>query len=323
MKLSISGSVGKNAKNTPADIKLIQALLNTYHRRNNHATLDVSGKSNGDLIEAINRFQRVEQSMAKPDGKITSTSSQTFLALVRFMKSTRSRTNITTPKRGALTWKAEGNEGGPFHSRVLHVPSPASGLTIGRGYDMRNRSSAEIRSHLQQANIPSKYATKISEGAGLFGPSAERFIIEQDLLDHEISAESQLKLFESIYKDYVATVKRICASRSVVATYGETDWENLDLDILEIVVDMTFRGDYHVNSRKIIQKSIAGNDFEVFKKLITERSNWGNWPPNRFSRRKAYLLDASKRKRKINSVINQFESESAKYFLPKLTGTPQ
>ena len=41
-----------------------------------------------------------------------------------------------------LTCDAEGSEGGPDHSRRLHVPGPASGLIIGRGSGLRRRSLA-------------------------------------------------------------------------------------------------------------------------------------------------------------------------------------
>jgi hypothetical protein len=321
MKLSITGSVGRAGQNNAHDVKLICALLNIFHRQKNRSPLPIMSESDGTLVQAIEQFQKDYQRMPAPDGQVTSSSSLTFVTLVRLMKSTRTIANITPPKRGGLTWSAEGNEGGLFHSRVLHVPSPASGLTIGRGYDMRNRSSAEIRNHLFQAGVQKYHAKNISGASGLSGASAQQFIIDNDLLDYEISALSQLKLFELIYLDYVATVKRICESRAVVAQYGKTDWDALDPYILDVVVDLTFRGDYHVRSRKVIQKSIADNDFETFKKLITDRSRWGGWPPNRFARRKEYLQEA-RRKRRLHTSVRESMKVEAKHSLPKLTGAP-
>jgi hypothetical protein len=46
-------------------------------------------------------------------------------------------TDIPVPARGRLTFDAEGQEGGPWHSRHFHVPDATSGLIIGRGYDSR------------------------------------------------------------------------------------------------------------------------------------------------------------------------------------------
>ncbi len=302
MKLSIKESVGNNGKNNATDVKLIRALLNVYHRQRDRSKLPISAPSDDALIQAIEGFQRDQQGMAAPDGQVTSRHSGSFKALVRFMTSKRTTTSVEKPKKGSLTWDAEGNEGGPFHSRVLHVPSPVSGLTIGRGYDMKNRSAAEIQTHLVQAGVNTADAVMISNAAGLSGSSAEQFIIDRDLLDFEIGAIPQLKLFELVYKDYVATVKRICEKKTVVDKYGKADWDNLDPHILDVVVDLTFRGDYHGRSRQVIQTSIADNDFETFKKLITDRTKWGNWPSNRFDRRKEYLDDASKQKKKAGAT---------------------
>ena len=53
------------------------------------------------------------------------------------------------PKEGLLTFRAEGNNtrGSLFYSRVIHWPGrlaecsrSGSGVTIGRGYDMKHRS---------------------------------------------------------------------------------------------------------------------------------------------------------------------------------------
>jgi len=46
-------------------------------------------------------------------------------------------TDIPVPARGRLTFDAEGQEGGPWHSRHFHVPGATSGLIIGRSYDLR------------------------------------------------------------------------------------------------------------------------------------------------------------------------------------------
>ena len=50
------------------------------------------------------------------------------------------------PTRGIVTYDSEGVEspGSLFHSRVLHVPSNTSGVTIGRGYDMKLKDRAKI-----------------------------------------------------------------------------------------------------------------------------------------------------------------------------------
>src|SRR5687767_6789147 len=81
--------------------------------------------------------------------------------------------DVLKPKRGIVTFESEGVEspGGKFHSRVLHVPGEASGVTIGRGYDMKLKSRAKIEQELAEARVPRADAKEIAKAAGLFGPT--------------------------------------------------------------------------------------------------------------------------------------------------------
>ena len=121
---------------------------------------------------------------------------------------------IPAPAAGRLTFDAEGQEGGPFHSRQFHVPTSSSGLTIGRGYDMKSRSKSEVRDDLVAAGVESAVAALISQAAGLVGSRAEEFIEENDLEDFEISPQTQLKLLmyealiESVETHYQIDVKK-------------------------------------------------------------------------------------------------------------------
>lgn len=296
MKLSISSSVGKNGKNLNKDVRLIQALLNVYARTVSSTPLVIDGISGSNLIAAITEFQTTHQKMPNPDGQVTSSRSSSFKALISVLDSTRTTRAVTNPTRGSLTWGAEGTEGGRYHSRILHVPSATSGVTIGRGYDMKYRSAAEITQHLISVGVTAERAAVIARSAGLSGNKATESIISNDLLDYEIGVDSQFKLFNLIYQDYVDTVKRICNKTKVVSLYGSVEWETLDKAIIDVLVDLTFRGDYHGSSRKVIQKSVADNDFTTFKSLIVNRENWPLWPQDRFNRRKAFLEQAARQR---------------------------
>ena len=76
--------------------------------------------------------------------------------------------------RGQITFDVEGNEGGRWHSRTPHLPSDSSGLTIGRGYDMRYRSAEQITKQMTDAGIPPETAKKYAGAAKLFGDKAAR-----------------------------------------------------------------------------------------------------------------------------------------------------
>ncbi len=196
------------------------------------------------------------------------------------------------PERGGLTFDSEGQEGGPFHSRHLHVPSPGSGLTIGRGYDMKLRSKSEIRDDLAEASVDLAMTALISQAAGLKGEQAEEFIEENDLEDFEITLEQQLKLFKIEYARKEADTRRLATKADVTRAYGATDWDALDPTIKDVLIDLRFRGDYTPTIRRFLQVCVASNDLEAFAREIGNQANWPGVPEDRFERRKA-MCDAA------------------------------
>ena len=57
------------------------------------------------------------------------------------------------PLTGKVTFESEGTEKGPYHSRILHVPSTTSGLTIGRGYDMKMKDYSKVQQDLITSGV--------------------------------------------------------------------------------------------------------------------------------------------------------------------------
>jgi hypothetical protein len=199
---------------------------------------------------------------------------------------------LVQPDRGRLTFDAEGQEGGPFHSRHLHVPSSASGLTIGRGYDMKRRSKADVRDDLAAAGVDATMASLISQAAGMQGAMADEFIEENDLEDFEITWDQQLALFETEYARMVADTRRLATKADVTRVYGATDWDALNGTIKEVLVDLRFRGDYTPATRRFLQTCVAANDLVAFGAEVGNRDRWLNVPHDRFNRRKA-VCDAA------------------------------
>ena len=294
MKLRISASVGKNGKNQAEDVKLVKALLNAYFRVKDKAkVMKLDSTASESLITAITSFQTDHQKLSKADGQVTSVNSKSFKSLISFLKTTRTIKAITPPVKGIITWDAEGKEGTFLHSRVLHVPTAASGLTLGRGYDLKERSETEVKADLISVGVNQSDAMVIAKAVGLEGDEAHKFIYRNDLLDFEISPEGQLKLFKIAYVEKEKVVKRICTKPNAKARakYGVvSSWDKLNPAILEVLIDLCFRGDYHGESRKKIQKLVVKNDFNGFKDVITNKANWPGWPIDRFNRRKNYLV---------------------------------
>ena len=196
------------------------------------------------------------------------------------------------PAVGRLTFDAEGQEGGPFHSRCLHVPSQNSGLTLGRGYDMKERSKTEVRDDLSAAGVASATANLISQAAGLRGDQAEQFIAENDLEDFEITPQGQVSLFETTYGQLAADARRLATKADVTRTYGTTDWDGLHPAIKDLVVDLRFRGDYTPGCRRFLQVHLVNNDLDGLAKEMADGQRWPNVPRDRFERRRDFCQKA-------------------------------
>lgn len=205
------------------------------------------------------------------------------------MATTDPSTQDPAPPYGLITWEVEGNEGGPYHSRKLHVPSATSGLTLGRGYDMKNRSAAKINQDLTASGVPAADAAKIAQAAGLAGDAAKKFITTQQLSSFEISKPAQVALFLITYADEKAVVDRISAKPETVAAYGACLWAKIDQAVIDLLVDLKYRGDYTPDSRVLVQPLAARNDLAGLAQVMKLRTNWPNVPKDRFERRVAFL----------------------------------
>ena len=198
-------------------------------------------------------------------------------------------TSDPVPPYGLITWEVEGNEGGPYHSRKLHVPSATSGLTLGRGYDMKNRLATKINQDLVAAGVPAADAAKIAKAAGLAGDAAKKFIADQQLAAFEIAKPAQVALFLITYADEKAVVDRISAKPETVAAYGACDWRQLNQAVIDLLVDLKYRGDYTPDSRVLVQPLASRNDLAGLAQVMKVRTNWSNVPKDRFERRVAFL----------------------------------
>lgn len=145
---------------------------------------------------------------------------------------------------GQITYDAEGNDDSHSHyfSRVIHWPGNAeSGVTIGRGYDLGNRSEEEIVNYLCESGVPSEQAEKIAKGAGKKGQDAKKFVENNKDDIKEITLDNQINLFNLIYPMYVErTVSNYNHYTSVYP--DKVEWDSLDKTVKEILVDFVYQG---------------------------------------------------------------------------------
>lgn len=251
--ISINSSVGKGGKNLPKDVKSVQALVNVYLRSAGGSPIPVGGICTDFLISAITDFQLNQMKLKNTDGRVEP-GGKTLLHLKQVLDKTFKAQAISAPNFGLVTWDSEGTEGGRYHSRKLHVPSPSSGLTIGRGYDMYRKSQATIKGDMVAAGLAVAQADTLAKAAGLCGAIAEQFIVDNDMLDFQVSPAQQQALFRISYEVEAGEVKRICEKADLVKLYGETEWSSLHTAIKDVTIDLKFRGDYTSEKRQIIQK---------------------------------------------------------------------
>lgn len=182
---------------------------------------------------------------------------------------------------GRLTWDAEGEEGGSWHSRIPHVPSPNSGLTIGRGYDLGRRSYSVIAHELIVSGVDSPTVQLLVPAAGLIGAAAQDYCELLRQQEIEITPEAQLRLFFLVYPQYVDLVRRISAKADVVELYGETNWAETHQAIKDVIVDLAFRGDYTPRTRKFVQWPMAANSVDELYAQIGDSGRWPGVPSRR------------------------------------------
>jgi len=95
----------------------------------------------------------------------------------------------------------------PGVSNRLHWPLGASGVTLGPGYDMKERNHATIVSDLRAIGVDQTIAEKAAMGAGLEDDEARLFAKKHhNLID--LTSQQQMQLLIWIEPSYEAKVKR-------------------------------------------------------------------------------------------------------------------
>jgi hypothetical protein len=199
---------------------------------------------------------------------------------------------------GQLTFDVEGNDieepNNPLYryfSRVVHWPGGASGITIGRGYDLGQRPSPSM--DLSAAGIEEPLRSWLIGASGLTGQAARDHLnaASSDIRKHTISRKQQHDLFIPTYSYMRTRIIEISNSQANIQDYGRLTWGNLNIKLQDIAVDLIYRGDYTSASRRFFQAPFVENNIETIKDLISDAHKWSSVPPDRFNKRKTYILE--------------------------------
>ena len=92
-------------------------------------------------------------------------------------------------------------------SNHLHHPSAGSGVTIGPGYDMKDRSQSEVAGVLRRVGVGNDAAEKAAQGAGLVGAPADAFArANKSVLN--LSDQQQVNILARIVGQYEEMVRK-------------------------------------------------------------------------------------------------------------------
>ncbi|MCB9764793.1 MAG: SH3 domain-containing protein [Alphaproteobacteria bacterium] len=202
--------------------------------------------------------------------------------------------------KGQLTFDAEGTEGGRYHTRTAHWPGGASGVTIGRGYDLGQHSKNDIIRDMTGAGVSEADANKFTPAAGKTGRSAQTWLAENKAGLPEITLEQQEALFGTVYDRLAKDVERISGNYARIVSERENgeqkdyevNWDTLHPALRDIAVDLRYRGDYTPATRKYVQPLLIANDLKGMAECMADRSKWSQVPKDRFERRAAYMQEA-------------------------------
>jgi GH24 family phage-related lysozyme (muramidase) len=92
-------------------------------------------------------------------------------------------------------------------SNHLHWPKGASGVTLGPGYDMRERSRPQVKADLVAIGVDPDVAEQASAGAGLRGHAAEMFAKDNKTLI-DLTRQQEIALMDLVLPQYEAAVRR-------------------------------------------------------------------------------------------------------------------
>jgi hypothetical protein len=122
-------------------------------------------------------------------------------------------------------------------SKKPHHPSDSSGVTIGAGYDMKNRSATEIKNDMIEIGVDKGTAEVLSAASGLSGDKAKLFTQLFDSI--ELTDTQQRQLFDKVLPTYVKKAKTgyntISKNISKAPKYDE-----LPNTVKELLVDYSY-----------------------------------------------------------------------------------
>lgn len=272
-----AGTVGMFGVNNPDDVEMLQKMIiNAGYNQISGSHIRVTGHFDPETKAAIIWYQHLLN--MSPSGLLHPMETWFFTMFSQAITPSwrpRHTTGTLRVREGQFTFDAEGQDYltavepfrqpqyMPYFSRILHWPGGRSGVTLGRGYDMKMRSAGLILTEMRQAGIEEYKAVICSKAAGLSGRHAGDFVKSYGLLVGEITHTQQVNLFENAFSTYVVSAERIY-KRNVS---NDLKWQDVDGKIKDVFYDSLYQGNTTV--KEMIEAISTNNKSEVVKYIKT------------------------------------------------------
>lgn len=282
-------SVGDCGANDPKEVqKIQQKLIDAGYVVATGRSINPNGRCDVDTLEAIRWSQRLLH--LTPTGLINPTDIWFMQALEEVTTPNWRPKNVSGSLHvsiGQITFDAEGTDyitavapfrqqKYPFFSRILHWPPVGgSGVTLGRGYDMGNRSAGEILSTLMLAGIEEYKAQICAKAAGLKNREADQFVKVYGPFVGEITHQQQIRLFEIAYREKIEYGKGVY-SRHVekLKIVKAVQWNSLDKVIRDAFIDTLYQG--NITAKQMVKIMAQGGSRQQIIDYLRNDSNLGN-----------------------------------------------
>lgn len=268
--MRLDSTLGECGNNKPEEVLWFQQTLSeSGYQELTGRDVKITGKCDRDTIDGIRWFQNMLS--MKPTGMIHPGDIWLQVAIKNVVlqpwRKTVGAVQLSVSE-GQVTFDAEGNDyvfpdyaprkvpkRADYFSRILHWPGDVSGVTLGRGYDMKMRTAGEIFSTLRSLSIEEYRAVIASHAAYLSGRQAKFFVETTWRLFGEISYVQQIELFKRSYVEKKNYAKHFYV-KTAIKTPNAPLWDQLDQKIKDVVVDIFYQGIRYPAS--LVEAAIAG-----------------------------------------------------------------
>lgn len=185
--------------------------LRTFQRKNGLIPDGIAGDKTWTALDAAGKPKASHKATTLLDIIISALGRPAILAaqLAKYITPTTQASQpvaqFRTSKKGySFIYTAEAY---PGISNYLHWPGGSSGVTLGPGYDMKERTEAGIIADLTAIGVDRAKASKVAKGARLTNKIAQDFATNNRKLI-KLTGKDEIALLKNIVPRYEALVKR-------------------------------------------------------------------------------------------------------------------